>query len=202
VATPQGEDPNSLIQGHVADPDRSVGEGEILQHLIDNRTFLSSIDTDDKCQHLNKKQPEKPKPLGVLNTDNAELLYYQTTELNLTILGGIKITGLDRLRVTLKIEKRSYSHHLPIRHGLDLYHSGQVDGLCEKMAAGLEVSSALCEKTISELTGALEQYRHGKLELLKPKKTKAPAMTEEEKAEALQYLKSSPLARGCQVKTE
>ena len=123
-----------------------------IKHLVENRSFFSSIEPAYRSGRNKKesKEPEAPKPLGVLNTDNPELLYYQTAELNLTILGGVKITGLDRLRVTLKIEKRNYSHHLPIRHGLDLYHSGQVDGLCQKMASGLEVSSALCEKTTSE----------------------------------------------------
>ena len=71
VATPQGEDPNSLIQSH---------EPEILKHLVENRLFFlpdrqtGSTDTDDKCQQPNKKLPEATRPLGVLNTDNAELL--------------------------------------------------------------------------------------------------------------------------------
>ncbi len=38
-----------------------------------------------------------------LNTANAELLLYDDSELYIEILGGIKITGLDRMKVTLKI---------------------------------------------------------------------------------------------------
>ncbi|MGN8072814.1 hypothetical protein [Mucilaginibacter sp. 22184] len=37
-----------------------------------------------------------------LLTDNPELLYYIAGKLHITILGGIKLTGLDRLKVTLR----------------------------------------------------------------------------------------------------
>jgi len=43
---------------------------------------------------------QKPK----INATNPEAITYQTEELLFTILGGIKLEGLDRLRVTLKIE--------------------------------------------------------------------------------------------------
>jgi DNA primase len=38
-----------------------------------------------------------------LNTDNEKLLVFVATPLTLSVLGGIRLTGLDRLRVTLKI---------------------------------------------------------------------------------------------------
>ena len=37
-----------------------------------------------------------------LLTDNPELLHYIHGKLHISILGGIKLTGLDRLKVTLK----------------------------------------------------------------------------------------------------
>ena len=40
-----------------------------------------------------------------LITDSPELLVYLDGLLHVTILGGIKLSGLDRLRVTLKIIK-------------------------------------------------------------------------------------------------
>jgi len=36
---------------------------------------------------------------GKLLSDNPELLHYITDKLHITILGGIKLTGLDRLKV-------------------------------------------------------------------------------------------------------
>jgi DNA primase len=184
VKIPEGEDANSLIIGH---------NPEILQHVINERTFLFSTEKKDDSIE-NKKLPEPPRN-SILNTDNAELLLYDTPEVHITILGGIKITGLDRLRVTLKIEKREYTHHLPIRHSLDLYHAKQVDGLTQKMAEQLELVTATAEKIISELTGALEDYRQQKLELLKPKKVEKKSLSPEEKAVALAYLKNPKLLR-------
>ncbi|MGJ1458019.1 hypothetical protein ACR79D_25135, partial [Sphingobacterium multivorum] len=41
--------------------------------------------------------------MGKLITDNPELLLYTEGTFHVTVLGGIKLTGLDRLRVTLKL---------------------------------------------------------------------------------------------------
>ena len=40
--------------------------------------------------------------LGLI-TDNAELLVYLDGALHVTILGGVKLSGLDGMRVTMKI---------------------------------------------------------------------------------------------------
>lgn len=42
------------------------------------------------------------KPAKLI-TDNPELLLYIDSPLHVTVLGGIKLTGFDRLKVTLKI---------------------------------------------------------------------------------------------------
>ena len=38
-----------------------------------------------------------------LQTTNSEQLEYQNGVLRLTVLGGIRLDGLDRMRVTLKV---------------------------------------------------------------------------------------------------
>jgi len=174
VETPKGEDINSLVQGH---------ETEILVHLIEERRFLFST------------EKQKVVLRGKLNTANPELLLYETDLLHITILGGIKITGLDRLRVTLKIERKEYSHHLPVRHSLDLYHSKQVESLVQKMSESLELGTTESERTISQLTGALENYRNNKLEQLKPKKAEVEIMSAAQREEAIKYLKDKKLLR-------
>jgi DNA primase len=175
VDTPQGEDPNSLIQSH---------EPEILTHLIEQR----SIESGDAMQSMQAKPMQ-----SLLNIDNPELIVYETKKLHITILGGIKITGLDRMRVTLKIELKVFSSSLPIRHSLDLYHTKQVEQLIEKMAGQVSSSTTEAERTISELTTALEQYRSTKLELMKPKKEEKRSMIEQERKDAMQYLKDPKL---------
>jgi 5S rRNA maturation endonuclease (ribonuclease M5) len=186
INTPEGEDANSLTISHAP---------EILSHLIGNRLFF----TDDSVGtgSIEKEKASKPKAAtsGKLHTDNPELMLYETDLLHITLLGGIKITGLDRLRVTVKIERKAHSHHLPVRHSLDLYHAKQVEQLVQKMAERLEVGTAASERTISRLTGALENYRQHKLERLRPKKTEQQEMTADQRAEALQYLRSKKLLR-------
>jgi len=48
-----------------------------------------------------------------LNTTNPESLIYANDMLKQTVLGGIKLEGLDRMRVTLKVELND----LPVFYG-------------------------------------------------------------------------------------
>lgn len=109
VDTPEGEDINSLAVNHPGE------EAELFSHLIADRTILYSKESEV----LDEQRQPKPITEGKLNTTNPELLYYATEKLLITVLGGIKITGLDRLRVTLKIEVLTAERLLPIRHSLD-----------------------------------------------------------------------------------
>jgi len=157
IETPENEDINSLAQSH---------EPTIFKHLIDHRKPLSfsveSLDTQLK--------PNATQPKARLITTNPELLYYQNCVLNFTVLGGIKITGLDRLRVTLKIEHQERNHLLPIRHNLDLYNNGQVEQLGQKVAEQMELTTQEAITAVAQLTNELEVYRERRLEALKPKK--------------------------------
>ncbi|HYC40319.1 MAG TPA: hypothetical protein VEB63_07500 [Chitinophagaceae bacterium] len=84
-----------------------------------------------------------------LNTQNPEAITYSTEEILYTILGGIRLEGLDRLRVTIKVEviNRKFQHYLnnpdiaalAIRQNLDLYSITQVEKLARLIAERLEV---------------------------------------------------------------
>jgi len=179
VNTPEGEDVNSLLQSH---------DSEILAHLVETRKqFSFSPDSyrDEKKETLNLTSH--------LNTENPELLFYQNGVLNVTVLGGIRITGLDKLRVTLKLETKGKSNLLPLRHNLDLYHKGQVDQLITQTAEHFDISTLESTHAIAGLTTELEQYRHTKLEAIKPKKEERPVLSETAKREALDYLKKDKL---------
>jgi DNA primase len=178
--TPEGEDINSLAVNHPGE------EQELFSHLIKNRKPLSfSLET-----------PE-PHPTNLtqskLNTSNPELLFYQNCVMNFTVLGGIKITGLDRLRVTLKIEHQERNHLLPIRHNLDLYNNGQVEQLSQKVAEQMEITTQETTTAIAKLTNELESYREQRMEALKPKKEARPQLNIKEKQAALKELKHPKL---------
>ncbi|MEM6526527.1 MAG: hypothetical protein AAGF85_07520 [Bacteroidota bacterium] len=63
-----------------------------------------------------------------LDTTNPDHIRYQYDHLEITILGGIRLEGLDRMRVTLKIQVE----HLALRHNLDLYNDTQTEKLIRK----------------------------------------------------------------------
>jgi hypothetical protein len=68
-----------------------------------------------------------------LTSGNPELLQYAHKSMHITVLGGIKLTGLDRLRVTLKVVSTGDSSNA-FRHNLDLYNSIQTTQVIERLA--------------------------------------------------------------------
>jgi predicted transcriptional regulator len=129
---------------------------------------------------------------GKLVTDNPELLLYLDGKLHIAILGGIKLTGLDRLKVTLKLIKTGNNQNA-FRHNLDLYNSIQTEQLIERSAEALDLSTSEISTAISGLTTALENYRAERLEAMKPKQAEKKQLTEAERKAAIQYLKSPDL---------
>jgi len=81
-----------------------------------------------------------------LITENPELLHYLGGKLQVTMLGGIKLTGLDRLKVTLKLTIDGKPNNA-FRHNLDLYNSIQTEQLIEKAAEALDVERSSGQHT-------------------------------------------------------
>lgn len=127
------------------------------------------------------------------NIANPESLIYQNEILQLTVLGGIKLEGLDRMRATLKIELKNTSIP-PVRHNLDLYNDTQTEKLIRKTAEKLEVGTSIIEASLAELTESLEEYR---IEQLKQKESEykivSKQLTESERETAEDFLKSADL---------
>lgn len=189
VDTPEGEDINSLQQSHADQAE------ELFNHLLQTRKTLGEQTATTK-----EIQPKPQKAIlntektacATLRTENPELLYYDNDLLKITVMGGIKITGLDRLRVTLKITSAATSA-LPIRHSLDLYHSKQVADLVRLVSEQFDLSEQEVQYAMVSLTGELENYRHSKLEAMKPKTPEKKTLTPAEQKEALDYLKAPDL---------
>jgi hypothetical protein len=127
-----------------------------------------------------------------LITDNPELLLYIDGKLHIIVMGGIKLTGFDRLKVTLKL---TYDNNpqSAFRHNLDLYNSIQTEQLVEKAGEALDVATAELARIISRLTTALEDYRAERLDAMKPKQAEKKLLNEAERKAALQYLKAPGL---------
>ncbi|MBD78546.1 MAG: hypothetical protein CL840_06480 [Crocinitomicaceae bacterium] len=126
------------------------------------------------------------------NITNPESLIYQNEILKLTVLGGIKLEGLDRMRSTLKIELKK-SPRPPVRHNLDLYNDNQLEKLIRKTAEKLEIGTTVLAASLSELTEQLEQYRLQQIKESQPEPYQSPTLTAEERKAAEDFLKESNL---------
>ncbi|MGY0427195.1 MAG: hypothetical protein ACWIPI_10285, partial [Polaribacter sp.] len=133
--------------------------------------------------------------MNKLNFENSEQLIYENDILQLTILGGIKLEGLDRMRVTIKVQLQESSRP-PVRHNLDLYNDTQLEKFIRKIAEKLEIGTSIIAASLSELTEELEKYR-----IMRIKKSeadtqiKAKKLTEKERQSATDFLKSTELLK-------
>ncbi len=125
VNTPENEDPNSLLQSH---------DEEVLSHLIKNRSAIYN-------KRVNKVGTEIVKT-GYLDTTNSEYFQYIENNIQITIVGGINLFPVDRLKVTLKLSKMdSYNPMHTIREKLDLYSDDEIEKLVRKIGDRLGRSS-------------------------------------------------------------
>ena len=193
VETPQGEDPNSLTISH---------EPEILNHLISERTVLSSSEQPTENKEAAPVEPVQfsPKEVarqqhtntvkGKLDTSNSEYLVFEKVPLLISVLGGIGLHPIDKMRVTLKIERTDSNSPLhQIRHSLDLYYDDQVEKLNRKAAERLELGSREVQLTTAELIQSLEGYRNHLLEQNKPKKPETRIIPPEREKVAIGIMK-------------
>ena len=181
VHIPTGEDINSLLQSH--------DDASVLQNLIEHRTkFLFSIENKNE-KIIPAVQQSK------LITQNAELLIYDNCELYIEVLGGVKITGLDCMKVTLKVCGKS-----PLRgvgglswYSLNLYNQAQREQTISSIAENLEVGTQQTTNTFINLITELESYRIKKIEALQPKEKKDFEITAAQRAAAVNELKKPNL---------
>jgi hypothetical protein len=109
--------------------------------------------------------------------------------LQIAILGGIRLEGLDRMRTTLKIQLEEQA----IRHNLDLYNDTQVEKLIRKVAEKLEIGTSVIGAALMDLTNLLEEYRLEQIEQKTKEEDTRKLLTPTEIKQAQQYLKAPNL---------
>jgi len=216
VETPKNEDINSLLQGHEPEIFTHLLETRKDLFLLSEETEPAYADTPADSKQGNdtqvRQEPEPIRTTGKLNTRNPEpaesssriplkvnfsneqFITYITDELQIIILGGINLSQLDRLRITIKISRTDTGDPLhSIRHTLDLYHSDYLERFINKASEQLEMSTSTIKRAIAELTEQIERYRLTKIESMKEQKQQARQLTEERKNRAIRYLKAPNL---------
>jgi hypothetical protein len=130
--------------------------------------------------------------MPTFNNTNPEQLIFENGLLTLTVLGGIRLEGLDRLRVTLKVELPE-SPRPPLRHNMDLYNDVQLEKFIRKIAERLEVGASVASASLSDLTAELENYRMQQIKAQQEHQIKTYLLNETEKAEAMEFLTAPDL---------
>ncbi len=124
-----------------------------------------------------------------LDPTNADHITYNHPPLAIAVLGGVRLEGLDRMRVTLKVQ----IEHLSLRHNLDLYNDTQTEKLIRKIAERLEIGTSVAAAALMDLTDQLEQYRLQELERQTTKQDKKKSLSAEEIKTAQVYLSAPNL---------
>jgi len=128
----------------------------------------------------------------MFNASNPNNYEYITKHLEIHILGGIKTTKLESLRITLSIQKLKQDNVL--RHTIDLYNDNQVEKFVRKVAERLEIGTSIVRRCLQELTTALESYRFSVLEKeAEDNKPYLKELTGAEEKDAMKFLKRKDL---------
>ena len=184
VTLPEGEDINSVLCTH--------DDASVLQNLIENREDFSFSIEKEKSQHPEINTVPVLQRNSKLNVTNPELLIYDNCELYFEILGGIKITGLDRMKVTLKVQHKEKINQ-PQWYSIDLYNQVQREQTINNVADTLEVGTQQTTNTFINLITELESHRLQKIEALQPKEKQQHEMTAAARTAAVNELKKPNL---------
>jgi DNA primase len=212
VHMPAGEDINSLGQTHSSD--------EIFLHLLNERKdfFLStekSIERKSEDAKLfieTNHTPETTTPPALqtitcsrLDATNPEQIHYNSDELLLTLLGGISLQNLDRLRVTIYLRRNPHINPAySIRQTIDLYQDDLTEKFIRRAAEKLELPTTLISAALAGLTEAAEGWRLQKMELQKTEKPRQLELTPQQIKQAIKNLEQENLMQwtmDCYAKT-
>ena len=93
--------------------------------------------------------------MNVLNTSNPNNYEFKSKFLKIHILGGLKMSKLDSMRVTMSVQKINDANIL--RHSIDLYNDTQVEKFVRRIAERLEIGTTVTRKSLQGLTKELEK---------------------------------------------
>ena len=125
-----------------------------------------------------------------LITSNEDLLVFTSELLEVQILGGIKYTQLDALRVTLKVSRKDFRS---VRHSLNLYNQKAIENLLQILCDRFQLEAQEIDYVLSELLEKLEAFRLEKLNFFSQPEKQAKVLNEKELKDARAYLSSDDL---------
>lgn len=191
AAPPEGEDVNSLLSGH---------SPSILLHLLEqSKPITPTSAVSAPAAKTNTPAPVAPAlpETSQLISDNPQYLTYAKADLRCVLLGGINIQQIDRLRVTLLLERvpKLNPLHSLRQSGLDLYNDKLVEKFSRSAAEKLETGTTTIRVLLAELIDALEDYRLKQRAATLDKPVTKRVLTAEEEQAAIRYLQAPKLLK-------
>lgn len=182
---PDGEDVNSLVQGH--DP-------EILLHLLRNRKAVRGSDkTKEEEQREQVSQTVIPSEGPQFNTKNPQRITYREGDLIFTIWGGLERENIHRLKINL-LTQREGNDYRYYQDDVNLYSNGQLQRYIRGATEELDISTTTLKTVLRRLQIELEEYRLALIETEKKElQPKSYRMSQEEERRALEFLSSRDL---------
>ena len=180
VATPEGEDINSLLEGH---------DSKIFTQLLKERkSFSSSVESLEVPEKILEVKEALSINGSHFNTSNPNNITFRTETANYQIKGGIR-KDLDSLKVTLVIEDSNTK--VKSRNKLDLYEDKQTEKVAREAAEKLDLRTDLVENDLNNLTDLLDEYRESKTE--QEEESQQIIIPQTEKEKCFKFLKSKDL---------
>jgi len=130
--------------------------------------------------------------MNTFDTSNSNHFIFKTDALEVHILGGLNTYGLDRMRVTLKVNRAEDEFHA-LRHNIDLYNANSVEKFVRKLAEFLELGTSIIRRALQELISQLEQYRLELLDQGENEEVEEYLLSKKERRSAMDFLKSQNL---------
>ncbi len=130
--------------------------------------------------------------MNTFDTSNSNHFIFQTDVLEVHILGGLNTYGLDRMRVTLKVNRIEDEFHA-LRHNIDLYNANGVEKFVRKLAEFLELGTSVIRRALQELISKLEQYRLELLDQVENDEVEEYLLSKKERRSAMDFLRSEDL---------
>jgi len=163
------------------------------------KLFIENNDTPEIIAAPALQLPQgnhSPLPIhhSRLDTTNPEQIHYNSDELLITLLGGISLQNLDRLRVTIYLRRNPHINPAySIRQTIDLYQDDLVEKFIRRSAEKLELPTTLISAALAGLTEASEAWRLQKTEAQKTEKPKHTVLTPQQAKQAIENLSKENL---------
>lgn len=132
--------------------------------------------------------------MNQFDTSNKNHFLFQTDELQFHILGGISTYSMDKLRVTLKVN-RNEDEYNAIRHNIDLYNHNGVEKFVRRIAEYLKISTGIIRRSLQELIHRLENYRLSVIDRIEEEEAEEYLLSKKERQAAINFLKTKHLLK-------